>query len=218
MKEEILKPTYIKNPDFVTGKKDKIEFYDFDCLSCENKLKLNYKVQIENSWTGKTENISEQEYEGLKKHYNIGLSQKSKDGGFPVFDKIVCSKCLSEYYTYVGVDEFSNSAYFVQVQGIMCRDKILFVEIDEKGKLNIRPYSTTYPMIYRSATEVHWDKDKKTLYSPKPTDWSYLEWYLHILSVIKTECSVILELTDKTEWVNIGNELRAEITKAQQNL
>jgi len=119
MYKEILKPSYIKNPNFVTGKKDKMEFYAFECLSCENQLKLNYKIQIEASWTGKTENIDEQEYAGLKKHYNIGLSHKSKDGGFPVFDKIVCSKCLTEYYTYVGVDEFRNSAYSVQVQGIM---------------------------------------------------------------------------------------------------
>ncbi|MBU2974593.1 hypothetical protein [Zobellia sp. B3R18] len=100
----------------------------------------------------------------------------------------------------------------------MDRDKILLIEIDDKGKLNIKPCSTTYPMIYRSATEVHWDKNKKTLYSPKPTDWNYLEWYLHIIGVVKSECSIMLELTDKTEWVNIGDELRAEITKAQQNL
>ncbi|WP_396637412.1 hypothetical protein [Maribacter sp. R77961] len=100
----------------------------------------------------------------------------------------------------------------------MDRDEILVIKVDDKGKLNIKPYSTTYPMIYRSATEVHWDNDKKTLYSPKPKDWSYLEWYLHIVGVVKAECSVILELTNKTEWINIPDELKAEITKAQQNL
>jgi hypothetical protein len=98
------------------------------------------------------------------------------------------------------------------------RDSIVQIEIDNLGQLHLKPERSKFTLIYRSATEVHWDVNKMTLYSPKPRDWSYLKWYLHILSVIKTECSVLLELTNKTEWVNIGVELRAEITKAQQNL
>ncbi len=118
MNEEIIKPTYIKKPDFVTGQ-DSSKSYNFDCLSCGEKLQLNCKIQIENSWTGKGQNLSEKEYLELKKHYNIGLSNKSKEGGFPVFDKISCKKCQTEYYTYVGVDEPRNSVYHIQVQGIM---------------------------------------------------------------------------------------------------
>lgn len=100
----------------------------------------------------------------------------------------------------------------------MERDNIVLIEIDKSGRLHLRPEKSRFTLIYRSATEVHWDNIRKTLYAPKPTDWSYLEWYLHISGVVKTECSVILELTDKTEWVNIEDELRTEITKAQQNL
>lgn len=76
-------------------------------------------AQIENSWTGKGENLNEQEYLELKKYYKIGIVNKSREGGFPVFDKVCCEKCQAEYYTYVGVDEPRNSVYHIQIQGIV---------------------------------------------------------------------------------------------------
>ena len=98
------------------------------------------------------------------------------------------------------------------------KDKITKVEIDDSGKLHIKPEKSKFTMIYRTATEVHWDDKSMTLYSPKPRDWSYLDWFLHIVGVAKNECSVTLKLTDKTEWINITDELKVEITKAQQKL
>jgi hypothetical protein len=53
------------------------------------------------------------------------------------------------------------------------KGKISKVEIDGSGKLHLAPEKTKFSLIYRTATEVHWDNDKKTLYSPKPRDWSY---------------------------------------------
>ncbi len=119
MNKEIIKPSYIKKPDFVTGKKTNLESYPFGCLTCDEKLELNYNTQLENSWTGKGKNLNEQEYIELKKHYNIGVVNKSKEGGYPVFDKIYCDKCKTGYFTYVGIDEPLNSCYHIQVQGIM---------------------------------------------------------------------------------------------------
>ena len=118
MNEEIIKPTYMKKPDFVIGLDNSI-FYSFECLSCGEKLQLNCMVQIENSWTGKSKNLNEQEYLELKEFYKIGIVNKSKEGGFPVFDKVCCEKCQAEYYTYVGIDEPRNSVYHIQIQGIV---------------------------------------------------------------------------------------------------
>jgi len=120
MKEEIIKPTYTKKPDFVTGQ-DSSEFYIFECISCGENLQLNFMVQIENSRIGKGEKLNEQEYIDLKKYYKIGVVNKSREGGFPVFDKVCCEKCQAEYYTYVGVDEPKNSIYHIQIQGIIKR-------------------------------------------------------------------------------------------------
>ncbi len=95
------------------------------------------------------------------------------------------------------------------------KDIILKVEIDNSGLLHLTPEKSKFTLIYRTATEVHWDNDKKTLYSPKPRDWSYLDWFLHIIGVIKTEYQTELKLTDNTEWINIPTELKNKITKAQ---
>ena len=96
------------------------------------------------------------------------------------------------------------------------KDIITKVEIDDSGKLHLTPEKTKFPLIYRTATEVHWDNNKKTLYSPEPREWSYLDWYLHIVGVAKTECQTELLLTNNTEWINVPKELKIEITKAQQ--
>lgn len=96
------------------------------------------------------------------------------------------------------------------------QDSITQIEIDESGKLHVKPELEKFTLIYRTATEVHWDENKLTLYSPKPREWNYLEWFLHITKVAKTECSTELKLTDKTKWINIPDELKNEIMKSQQ--
>ena len=49
----------------------------------------------------------------------IGLFNKSIDGGFPVFDKLLCEKCKAEYITYSRVREYYNSLYYVILNGIL---------------------------------------------------------------------------------------------------
>tara|TARA_B100000787_G_C16060704_1_gene235422 strand:+ start:331 stop:633 length:303 start_codon:yes stop_codon:yes gene_type:complete len=98
----------------------------------------------------------------------------------------------------------------------MKKDEIISIEIDKQFRLNIKPKSVSFNMIYRTATEVHWNTKSNTLYSPKPRDWTYLEWFKHILKVTKEECYCELNITEQTEWINIPNELKKEITKAQQ--
>lgn len=93
-------------------------------------------------------------------------------------------------------------------------DRITKIEIDAIGKLYIKPEIENFNLIYRTASEVHWDINKKALYSPIPRDWSYLEWYKHIVKIIKTECFVELKIDDKTIWKNITEDLKEEITKA----
>ena len=94
------------------------------------------------------------------------------------------------------------------------KDKIVQIEIDELGKFHVKPDFEKFTLIYRTATQVHWDKNKQTLYSPIPKDWDYLEWYKHIIKVAKTECFVELNISEKTIWLNIPDGLKKEITKA----
>lgn len=92
----------------------------------------------------------------------------------------------------------------------MATDEIIEIGIDNEGRLYIKPLTSQFQYIYRLAVEVNWDSSKKILYSPKPRDWTYLKWYNHIIATA-IECGCQLQLTKKTEWVNIPDELKTEI-------
>ncbi|MBL7683157.1 MAG: hypothetical protein JNK00_07315 [Flavipsychrobacter sp.] len=92
----------------------------------------------------------------------------------------------------------------------MKSDKIIEIGIDNEERLYIKPSTSQFLYIYRSAVEVHWDNTKKILYSPKPRDWTYLKWYNHIIATA-LDYGYLLKLTEKTEWVNIPKDLKTEI-------
>ncbi|SHN73176.1 hypothetical protein SAMN05444395_107180 [Flavobacterium fryxellicola] len=90
-------------------------------------------------------------------------------------------------------------------------DEIIEVGIDKDERLFIRPKNERFTLIYRTATEVHWDEKELFLYSPKPREWSYLDWFRHIIDVADKECNSKLILTHRTIWTNIENELKKQI-------
>ena len=98
----------------------------------------------------------------------------------------------------------------------MTIDKILEIGIDDKERLFIKPDKERFTLIYRTATEVHWDNKELFLYSPKPRDWTYFDWFRQITSVTEAECNCKLILTDQTLWTNISDELRQQIIEYQK--
>lgn len=93
----------------------------------------------------------------------------------------------------------------------MTSDTILKIGIDGEGRLFIKPDKERFDLIYRTATEVHWDNSGLFLYSPKPREWTYLEWFIHITNVTETECNCKLVLTERTIWINIADDLKRQI-------
>jgi hypothetical protein len=91
-------------------------------------------------------------------------------------------------------------------------DNIQEIRIDESGRLCITPEKENFAYIYRTAMEVHWDEKGLFLYSPKPREWSYFDWYVQILAAAK-DGSCQLYLTDKTFWVNIPASLKEQILR-----
>lgn len=96
----------------------------------------------------------------------------------------------------------------------MYTDKIDKIEIDSIGRLCITPHIKEFALIYREAKEVHWDVTRKFLYSPKPREWTYLDWYKHIIDVVK-DCNCLLAVTDDTEWINVSLPLKTQICTPQ---
>jgi len=90
-------------------------------------------------------------------------------------------------------------------------DTITDIMIDNAGKLCMKPESEQFTLIYRSATEVHWDNEKKRLYSPEPREWTYLMWYQHIVTVIQTEYRCDLRITSETNWFFVSDHLKNDI-------
>ena len=61
-------------------------------------------------------------------------------------------------------------------------DFVAEIGIDPEGRLYIRPYESSFEFIYREAMEVHWDADTRRLISPKPRQWTYVDWFRQIIS------------------------------------
>ncbi len=98
----------------------------------------------------------------------------------------------------------------------MRRDTIAAIEIDTDDKLHVVPSTQTFEYIYREAMEVHWDPAHRSLYSPKPREWSYSQWFQQILSAAR-EQGCELQLSPSTEWLNIDLALKAEIMQTAGN-
>lgn len=92
-------------------------------------------------------------------------------------------------------------------------DSIIKIKINDDGQLHIKPEKNRFTLIWGSATEVHWDENDSYLYSPKPREWTYLDWYKHIITVINSECSCKLIITEQTKWINIPDSLKTQILK-----
>jgi hypothetical protein len=93
----------------------------------------------------------------------------------------------------------------------MQQDEIAEVGIDERGRLYVRPATSTFPYIWREAMEVHWDVSGAFLHSPVPREWSYADWYRQIVSAAQ-EQAWELRLTPRTRWTNVPEEVRVAIT------
>ena len=89
-------------------------------------------------------------------------------------------------------------------------DEIKEIGIDEENRLYVRPASAKFPMIYREAIEVHWNKNTMSLYGGIPRQWSHHDWYKQILKGASMQ-GCLLKLSAKTKWVNISQELQSQI-------
>jgi hypothetical protein len=92
----------------------------------------------------------------------------------------------------------------------MTIDTIAEVGIDSETQLYLRPTSKRFPYIYREAVDVHWNPKLLHLHSLQPRDWTYLQWFQHIIGAAALQ-SVDLRLTDSTVWTSIPDGLRAEM-------
>lgn len=92
----------------------------------------------------------------------------------------------------------------------MQTDRIASLGIDDDGALWVRPATTTFPYIYREAKGVEWDAEQRRLRSPKPREWSYVDWFVRIKDAAR-EQGVELAVEGATSWSNVPADLRRAI-------
>jgi hypothetical protein len=92
-------------------------------------------------------------------------------------------------------------------------ETIKAIGINEQEQLYIKPCTKQFTLIWRSATKVHWNDKERYLYSPKPIEWSCLDWYKHIVSVIVDEYNYKLIVVEDTMWHNVYDALKSQIIK-----
>jgi hypothetical protein len=98
----------------------------------------------------------------------------------------------------------------------MRKIEVADISIDEDGRLRIRPRQAEeiFQYVYRAAAEIHRDGDQACFATPKPREWSYLQWFQYARVVIRSELGRDFELNGRTTWANIPDVLRAEISSA----
>jgi len=97
----------------------------------------------------------------------------------------------------------------------MVEDQIAEIGIDHDGRLYVRPIGRTFPYIYRAAMEVGWDPVRGVLFSPKPRECSYRDWFRQILAAVTDEYGIRLTVGPRAIWSNVSDELRKQIETDQ---
>ena len=62
--------------------------------------------------------------------------------------------------------------------------------------------------------QVYWDEEQWRLFSPKPKDWTYVDWFSQIIWAAADEYGTWLRLSPDTVWSDVSDELRAGIQSA----
>lgn len=92
----------------------------------------------------------------------------------------------------------------------MTTDNIEAIGINEAGQLFIKPEKECFALIWRSAAEVHWNDKNQYLFSPKPREWSYFDWYKHIVDVVNDEYGCTLIRTTNSVWINVPKSIQEQ--------
>jgi DNA-directed RNA polymerase subunit RPC12/RpoP len=110
--KDLLKPSDSRKP-FYTGFDTRGISYSYDCLSCGSAIETQIMV-LGNSRS----NVPIDLIQLFKEHFGIGISGKTRDGGWPAFQIVACPTCGHQYVVLTGVKESSNSFDVITIQGI----------------------------------------------------------------------------------------------------
>ena len=90
-------------------------------------------------------------------------------------------------------------------------ERISKVAIDPSGELRICTDNEEFHLAWKSHIAAKTEPKHRYLFSPKPADWTDCDWFLHMLSVVRSDCGVDLVLDGNTAWENVDESLMMAI-------
>lgn len=94
----------------------------------------------------------------------------------------------------------------------MTDENIEEIAIDASGGLIVRPERSSFSDLYQAgAFGFRWDDATAALASPKPKEWSYLNWFEHMLAVIANNYGTALKTAYSTKWTSVPAGVREEL-------
>ena len=85
----------------------------------------------------------------------------------------------------------------------------LFLGIANKGDAD-------YQYVYRETAGVYWDPSLNGFKSTQLKEWTSLQWFLHMVEIIRQGVGVRLLLLDTVQWRGISDLEKAAIEGARQ--
>jgi hypothetical protein len=94
----------------------------------------------------------------------------------------------------------------------MREELIAEVTMDEAGRLLLKPATTLFDTLHMAgAWGFRWDEQTNSLAVPLPREWTYCDWFKHVVTIIGQEYDLHLSVGPQTEWVSVPEAVRAEI-------
>lgn len=89
------------------------------------------------------------------------------------------------------------------VKVVVSKDEELLLFLESVG-------NSDYQFIYWEAAGVYWDNNLHCFKSTPKKDWSYVEWFSHMLDLVKS-IGVELNLSELAVWDNVPEQDKTEI-------
>lgn len=88
------------------------------------------------------------------------------------------------------------------------------------GRLGVFPEAPKpiYQYVYRAAAGVSWDKSLGGFQSTIPREWNYRDWYQQIVSVVRSELGVRLQLSPSAIFDGGNESFREDILEADLSI
>lgn len=93
------------------------------------------------------------------------------------------------------------------------RDELISeVTVDDAGRMLLKPASTLFDDLHTAgAWGFRWDEPTQSLAIPRPKEWTYRDWFEHVVKIIASQYGVHLRVGAQTQWTAVPLPVREEI-------